>query len=408
MSSKKLVYLLMMLAIVCGFIASDTAHGQSIGSLSFKGTVMEADGTPAPGYAITGETVPSNPAFTFVGTTSRTDGSYNVTAFSFAGGKISVGDMVKITATDAQGNDVSVIYTVTAEDIVDNAGNVNLDIILSGLTVEVDPGELPADGKSTSTITVTVQEGGAGLTGDTISVSVDRGTVDATATEVGNGVYTATYTAPSSLPLIPIVQISVSSATTGDSVSAAILLKPVPTTVAVDVSPSVFSADTPSTGAVTVTVERVGPVTNETVTLALNPAVGSVSAVTNNGDGTYSATYTSGSTAGNVTLTATATGAGVSDSASIAINAGPPATIALSAAPMTVTSLGSATVTAMVTDSGGNGVGGLTLTATTSGSGTITAFVPTPVFGTYVATYSAPTVEAEGTETITVSTDGDL
>ena len=64
MSSKKFVYLLMMLAIVCGFIASDAAHGQSTGSLSFKGTVMEADGTPAPGYAITGETVPANPAFT--------------------------------------------------------------------------------------------------------------------------------------------------------------------------------------------------------------------------------------------------------------------------------------------------------------------------------------------------------
>ena len=46
--------------------------------------------------------------------------------------------------------------------------------------------------------------------------------------------------------------------------------------------------------------------TGETVTLALSPAVGSVSAVTNNGDGSYSATYTSGGTAGNVTLTATA------------------------------------------------------------------------------------------------------
>ena len=403
MSSKKFVHLLMV-AIVFGFMTSGAAYGQSTGSLTFKGTVMDADGTPAPGYVITGETVPANTAFNFVGNPSRIDGSYDLVVFSFAGAKLNVGDMVKITATDAQGNDVSVTHRITVGDVTD--GVVNLDIILSGLTVEVDPGELPADGKSTSTITVTVQEGGAGLTGDTISVSVDRGTVDATATEIGNGVYTATYTAPSSLPLIPIVQISVSSATTGDSVSAAILLKPVPTTVAVDVSPSVFSADTPSTGAVTVSVERVGPVTNETVTLALNPAVGSVSAVTNNGDGTYSATYTSGSTAGNVTLTATATNAGVSDSASIAINAGPPAAIALSAAPMTVSSLGSSTVTAMVTDSGGNGVGGLTLTGSTLGSGTLTPFIPTPVFGTYVATYSAPTVEAEGTETITVSTDG--
>ena len=175
MSSKKFVYLLMMVAIVCGFIAGDTAHGQSTGSLSFKGTVMEADGTPAPGYAISGETVPANPTFTFVGVTSRTDGSYNLTAFSITGAKINVGDQVKITATDAEGNDISVIYTVTAEDIVDNAGNVNLDIVLSGITVTVDPVEIPADGSSTSTVTVMVQEGGTGVTGDTVTISADKG-----------------------------------------------------------------------------------------------------------------------------------------------------------------------------------------------------------------------------------------
>ena len=406
MSSKKFVYLLMMVAIVCGFIAGDTAHGQSTGSLSFKGTVMEADGTPAPGYAISGETVPANPTFTFVGVISRTDGSYNLTAFSITGAKINVGDQVKITATDAEGNDISVIYTVTAEDIVDNAGNVNLDIVLSGITVTVDPVEIPADGSSTSTVTVTVMEGGDGVAGDTVTISADKGAVGAV-TDAGNGTYTATYTAPSLVLIIPdVAQIDVNSATTGESGRAAIALVPVPTTVSVSVAPSVFSADTEGTGAVTVTVDRAGPVADETVTLALSPAVGSVSDVTNNGDGTYSATYTSGSTAGNVTLTAMAATAVTSGSATIAINAGPPATIAFSAAPMTVSSLGSSTVTAMVSDSSGNGVGGLTLTGSTSGDGTLTDFVATPTFGTYVATYSAPMVDAEGTETVTVSTDG--
>ena len=406
MSSKKFVYLLMMVAIVCGFIAGDTAHGQSTGSLSFKGTVMEADGTPAPGYAISGETVPANPTFTFVGVTSRTDGSYNLTAFSITGAKINVGDQVKITATDAEGNDISVIYTVTAEDIVDNAGNVNLDIVLSGITVTVDPVEIPADGSSTSTVTVMVQEGGTGVTGDTVTISADKGSVGAV-TDAGNGTYTATYTAPSLVLIIPdVAQISVDSAATGNSARAAIALVPVPTTVSVAVDPSVFSADTEGTGAVTVTVDRAGPVADETITVGLSPEVGSVSAVTNNGDGTYSATYTSGSTAGNVTLTATAATAVTSASATIAINAGPPAAIALSAAPMTVSSLGSSTVTAMVSDSSGNGVGGLTLTGSTSGDGTLTGFVATPTFGTYVATYSAPMVDAEGSETVTVSTDG--
>ena len=41
MSSKKLVYLLMMVAIVCGFIASDVAHGQSKVFINFEGTVIQ-------------------------------------------------------------------------------------------------------------------------------------------------------------------------------------------------------------------------------------------------------------------------------------------------------------------------------------------------------------------------------
>ena len=36
MSSKKFVYLFMMVAIVCGFIAADTAYGQSVPIVAFK------------------------------------------------------------------------------------------------------------------------------------------------------------------------------------------------------------------------------------------------------------------------------------------------------------------------------------------------------------------------------------
>ena len=180
----------------------------------------------------------------------------------------------------------------------------------------------------------------------------------------------------------------------------------VSTTVTMTVAPKVFSADTPGTGTVTVTVEQEGPVTDETVTLSLSPQVGSVGAVTNNGDGTYSATYTSGGAAGNITLTATATQANASGTATIVINAGPPAAIAVSAAPETVSSFASAIITAMVTDSNGNGVGGLTPTGTTASGGTLASFAPTRTFGSYTATYTAPMVDAEGTETVTVTADG--
>ncbi len=180
----------------------------------------------------------------------------------------------------------------------------------------------------------------------------------------------------------------------------------VPTTVTTTVAPNTFNADTAGTGTVTVTVDREGPVTDETVTLRLSPAIGTVSRVTNNGDGTYSATYTSGGAAGNVTLTATATQANASGTAAITVNAGPPSAIALSASSDSVSSGGNSIITAMVTDSAGNGVGGVSLAGATSSGGTLTNFAASAVFGTYTATYTAPTVDAEGAEMITVTADG--
>ena len=84
----------------------------------------------------------------------------------------------------------------------------------------------------------------------------------------------------------------------------------------------------------------------------------------------------------------------------------PPAAIAVIATPETVSSFGGAVITVMVTDSNGNGVGGLTLTGTTSSGGTLANFAPTRTFGSYTATYTAPMVDAEGTETVTVMADG--
>ena len=409
MSSKKFVYLVMTVAIVCGLIAGSTAHGQSTGVLSIDGNVLDADGNPAPVHKISGEFVPAKTGSQFIDT-PRPDGSFSLAFFGLnIGGpspKVSVGDVIKITAEDADENPLgSVTHTVTAEDVATSSIK-GLNIDLSGFTVQAVPPSIPAHDSNTSTITVTVREGGEGVTGDTISLSLsaDKGAVDATATEVGDGVYTATYTAPSLVLIGPeTAEISVSSEATGLKKSVLILLTPVPTTVSVKLGKDSFIADTPEMTTVTVTVNRVDPVTDETVTLMLNPAApegGTLSAeVTNNGDGSYSATYTSGGTAGNVTLTAMATGALVSASKTITINAGPPANIALEADPTVVTSLGSSTITAVVTDSNGNPAGGDLTHETTSG-GTVGDFTST-VFGTYTAIYSAPELDVEETETIT-------
>ncbi len=409
MSSKKFVYLLMMVAIVCSFITSDTAYGQSkTANLLFKGTVQNADGTLAPGHSVAGDitgasVLPLSPV------RSGPDGTYQYSFISLSN-DITAGDVVEFTVTDSAGNVVGgATYTVRAADLP-APSIVDLDIILgAGIAIEANPSAIPADGTSISTILVTLQDGGEPVTGDTVTATISpagKGSVSAF-TEAGNGVYSATYTAPSlALTASDAAQITVASTQLGKTADVTITLLIVPTDVTVTVTPSVFSADTPANGVITVTVDRAGPVADETVTFSLSPAVGMVSAVTNNGDGTYSADYTSGGTVGNVTLTATATQAGASGRATITIDAGPPAAIELSAAPETVSSLGSATVTAMVSDSAGNGVGGLSPTGTAL-SGTITSFAEdTANLGMYTVTYTAPLVDAEGTDTITFMVDG--
>ena len=85
MSSKKFVYLLMTVAIVCGFIAV-APPTDSLPLVSFKGTVLNDDGTPAPGYAISGET--GQYRLIPLAITSRADGTYGHRPFSIGGAKL--------------------------------------------------------------------------------------------------------------------------------------------------------------------------------------------------------------------------------------------------------------------------------------------------------------------------------
>ena len=303
MSSKKFVYLLMMVAIVCGFVvAGGTAHGQSKIFINFQGTVVKSDGTSVAGLVIKGVRVDhaTGSRLLVVEYTVQADGSYKFTFVAVPLGptpspSISAGERIEITVTE-DGNVVhSEIYVVTAADLSVPVPSVTLDITLADISVEADPSALEADGVMASTITVEI--GGTARTGDTVTIDTpSKGTVGAV-TEVGDGVYTATYTAPldRSLSFPETVQIDASSANIGKSRSTFITLLPVPTTVTVELGEDSFIADTPEETTVKVTVDQAGPVTNETVTLALTPEVGSVtSPATSNGDGTYSATYTSG------------------------------------------------------------------------------------------------------------------
>ena len=82
MSSKKFVYLLMTVAIVFGFMTSGAVYGQSAGTLTFHGNVLDADDNPAPGHTISAEFVPVQTGFRFI-PVSRSDGSYSLAVWGF-------------------------------------------------------------------------------------------------------------------------------------------------------------------------------------------------------------------------------------------------------------------------------------------------------------------------------------
>ena len=120
------------------------------------------------------ETVPSNAAFLdFGGSLSRTDGSYNISIGAIGGPKLNIGDKIKITVTDTEGNVADEIHTLTVEDIVENVGIVDLDIIILGVTVSVDvaPSVFNADTTGTGTVTVTVDRDGP-VTDETVTFSL--------------------------------------------------------------------------------------------------------------------------------------------------------------------------------------------------------------------------------------------
>ena len=414
MSRGRLVKVLFLVTLASGLImsAAQSVHAQSANPFRLSGTLTDADGAALEGY-----TVEAPIDVSFLAPASRTDvqGNYSILYSALAPAVVSVGDTIEITVKDPDGVAVGTSsYTVTAEDVNQVVGiaEATHDIQLSGLSAEADAAELPADGVSTATVTVSVKSGGQAVTDDTVTVTAGSGSVGAV-TNNEDGTYTATYTAPALVLTGAMADtITVSSGTTGDSTTVSITLTEVPTAIAVSVAPTEFTAGAGETGAISISVNRGGnAVSDADVSLGLRRAdggadTGSVTGVTNNGDGTYSASFTPPNAAGQVNITASDAVSGANGMASVTVNAGAAAAISVSAAPMTVSSNSSAVITATVVDGAGNGVGGLSLSGA-AGSGTVGAFSAGSAFGSYRATYTAGTIEAEGMDTVTVSV-GDL
>ena len=414
-------------------------YGQETSYFILDGTVKQPTGEGVAGHTVTAinQRVPTGWISVSEFTTRDYDpsdprskpedkGTYTIVYLNTRGDVTKVGDEIVITVIDTGGtettaDDVKVggkTYTVTASDI--EARGTTVDIILEGIQVALDPNTLDADGSSTSTITININDAeGVLVKDDTLTITSVK---DATISEVidnRDGSYTATYTAPALVDITEATtdQLTVISMTLGEdeSATASLTLNVPKTVVMVAVSPSAeFSSVSSDTGAVSVTVMRAGmPIPGETISFEWTRTdggtdVGSITDAVDAGvDGVYEFTYTPSKMVGEIKLVATAQKAGVSSQpVMIAINAGPPAELTLMADLMTLSGGQSARITVTVMDASGNGVGGLEddLDVSTSGSGTVGKVEKGSEFGEYTVTYTAPAVvSADGTEDVTVS-----
>ena len=309
------------------------------------------------------------------------------------------GDVVSIRAAQTVSGVETPWSTLqrTITQAVLDAGEISIDMTESGISVNFEEADVKGDGVSTATLVVTVT--------DASGNPVDDADLTATATvgslgdftSVGSGKHQAVYTAPlKSQDVTATVTVEYGA----DSGKATIEVIGVPANVTVSVDPNEIVADGVSTAAITATLTRDGePVADETVTI--HGSLGTVGDVTNNGDGSYTATYTAGTTSGTAEITATAS-AGDTGAGSLTLTPGAPASIAAAVDPTEIRGNGvaTATFTATISDANGNGVSGLqNVTATLTGGGSI-GDVADSGDGAYTVVYTTALVKEDAVASV--------
>ncbi|WP_240744941.1 Ig-like domain-containing protein, partial [Microbacterium sp. A20] len=140
--------------------------------------------------------------------------------------------------------------------------------------------------------------------------------------------------------------------------------------------------------------------------VGLSTTAGTLSAVTDNGDGTYTATLTSAATVGSATVSFTIDGDDADATASVAFVAGAAdvGTSTITASPTSITADGTSTSTITVTllDANGNvvaDVGDVVALSTTAGT---LSGVTDNGDGTYTAELTSPTTVGSATVSFTI------
>ncbi|MDE0021791.1 MAG: Ig-like domain-containing protein [Candidatus Poribacteria bacterium] len=186
--------------------------------------------------------------------------------------------------------DVTATVTVTYGADSGKA-TVSVTGVPADVMVSIEPMEIVADGASTAAIMATLMRDGAVVANETLTIRATLGTVSSV-TNNGDGTYTATYTAGTTAGTAAI---SV-TASAGDQGAASLTLTPgAPASIAAAVDPTEIRGDSITTAMFTATIEDangngVSGLANVMATLT---GGGSLGDVTDGGDGTYSAVFTS-------------------------------------------------------------------------------------------------------------------
>ncbi|WP_234567132.1 invasin domain 3-containing protein [Rhodohalobacter sp. 614A] len=187
--------------------------------------------------------------------------------------------------------------------------------------IQANPGSIAADGTSTSEITVTLRdENDDPVTngGFEVNLSVTMGSLGEVI-DNGDGTYTATLTS-STTPGVA----EISGTLDGDSIDDTAeveftVLPPSAAFTTITASPNEILADGSSTSNITVTLRNSNddPVSSGGFTVNLSTTAGSLSEVTDNGDGTYSAILTSSTNEETAIISGSLEGEEIDDTAEV-------------------------------------------------------------------------------------------
>jgi adhesin/invasin len=216
---------------------------------------------------------------------------------------------------------------------------------ITGTVNAAAPASIVADGVTTSTITVQLKDVNSNNLisgGDTVALATDLGTMGSV-TDNSNGSYTATLTSATTVGTATITGTVNAVAITDTETVTLIPGAADVTTSLITAAPTSIVADGAATSTITVQLKDAfnNSLTSGGDTVALATDLGIMGSVTDNSDGSYTATLTSATTTGTATITGTVNALAITDTATVTLTPG---------AADATTSLITAAPTSMVAD----------------------------------------------------------